>query len=75
MRRTIGVTLACWFSCFFGCPNRDHIKDVLVERRSHGTGAAMGWGIIYPTITPDRRGLSAEVKSVLKRIGLTSDPD
>ncbi len=32
-------------------------------------------GIIYRTIPPDRRGLSAEVKSVLKRIGLTSDSD
>ena len=32
-------------------------------------------GIIYRTITPGRRGLTAGVKSVLKRIGLTSDPD
>jgi signal transduction histidine kinase len=32
-------------------------------------------GIIYRTIPPDRRGLSAEVKSVLKRIGLTSNSD
>jgi signal transduction histidine kinase len=32
-------------------------------------------GIIYRTITSDRRGLTAEVKSVLKRMGLTSNPD
>jgi signal transduction histidine kinase/ligand-binding sensor domain-containing protein len=32
-------------------------------------------GIIYRTITSGRRGLTAEVKSVLKRIGLTSNPD
>jgi signal transduction histidine kinase len=31
-------------------------------------------GIIYRTLHPER-GLSAEVKSVLKRIGLNSDPD